>query len=128
MFPAEIPALRDEIGERLKILDRSPRPSFSFLIVCAQNFYMIGKDKSGTLWKVLKINRTEPTELNIREDSTTYSDQEGQDLLKRVHEGNRSTGGLRHVTKCYGIVGNTQISFFAGKIPATYFLFHGRVC
>ncbi|CAA6664591.1 unnamed protein product [Spirodela intermedia] len=69
------------------------------------NFYMIGMDKSRTLWKVLKIDRLEPSELNIREDSTTYSDRECQDLLKRIHEGNRATGGLRFVTNCYGIVG-----------------------
>ncbi|XP_078444255.1 phosphoinositide phosphatase SAC2-like [Wolffia australiana] len=69
------------------------------------NFYLIGTDKSGTLWKVLKIDRQEPSELSIREDSTTYSDRECRDLLKRVHEGNRSTGGLRFLTNCYGIVG-----------------------
>ncbi|XP_038985385.1 phosphoinositide phosphatase SAC3-like [Phoenix dactylifera] len=68
-------------------------------------FYMIGRDKSRTLWKVLTIDRLEPSELNIREDSTTYSESECQDLLRRIHEGNRSTGGLRFVTNCYGIVG-----------------------
>nr|XP_010917403.1 phosphoinositide phosphatase SAC3 isoform X1 [Elaeis guineensis] len=68
-------------------------------------FYMIGRDKSRTFWKVLKIDRLEPSELNIREDSTSYSECECQDLLRRIHEGNRSTGGLRFVTNCYGIVG-----------------------
>ncbi|MQL69127.1 hypothetical protein Taro_001434 [Colocasia esculenta] len=70
-----------------------------------QKFYMIGRDKRKTLWKVLKIDRLEPCELNIREDSTTYSASECRDLLKRIHEGNRSTGGLKFVTNCYGIVG-----------------------
>ncbi|URE48892.1 SAC domain containing protein [Musa troglodytarum] len=56
-------------------------------------------------WRVLKIDRLEPSELNIREDPTTYSASECYDLLKRVHEGNISTGGLRFVTKCYGIAG-----------------------
>ncbi|OVA08299.1 Synaptojanin [Macleaya cordata] len=68
-------------------------------------FYMIGRDKSRTQWRVLKIDRLEPFELNIREDSTTYSEGECSDLLKRIHEGNRSTGGLKFVTTCYGIVG-----------------------
>nr|XP_019708904.1 phosphoinositide phosphatase SAC2 [Elaeis guineensis] len=68
-------------------------------------FYMIGSDKGKTLWKVLKIDRLEPSELSIREDSTTYSESECRDLLRRIHEGNRSTGGLRFVTNCYGIVG-----------------------
>ncbi|KAG9457624.1 hypothetical protein H6P81_002132 [Aristolochia fimbriata] len=68
-------------------------------------FYMIGRNKSRTLWRVLKIDRLEPNELNIREDSTTYSQSECYDLLKRIHEGNRSTGGLKFVTTCYGIIG-----------------------
>ncbi|KAA8523369.1 hypothetical protein F0562_009792 [Nyssa sinensis] len=68
-------------------------------------FYMVGRDKSRTYWRVLKIDRSEPSELNIREDSTTYTENECSDLLKRIHEGNKSTGGLTFVTTCYGIVG-----------------------
>lgn len=69
------------------------------------NFYMIGRDKTRTYWRVLKIDRLEPSELNIREDSTTYTASECSELLKRIHEGNMSTGGLKFVTTCYGIVG-----------------------
>ncbi|KAM0952467.1 putative SAC domain, polyphosphoinositide phosphatase Fig4 [Dioscorea sansibarensis] len=69
------------------------------------NFYMVGRDKSRTLWRVLKIDRLELSELNIQEDPTTYSESECQELLKRIHEGNKSTGGLKFVTNCYGIVG-----------------------
>ncbi|KAK4565016.1 hypothetical protein RGQ29_006889 [Quercus rubra] len=69
------------------------------------NFYMIGRDKGRTYWRVLKIDRLDPCELNIREDSTTYTEGECSDLLRRIHEGNKSTGGLKFVTTCYGIVG-----------------------
>ncbi|RDX69196.1 Phosphoinositide phosphatase SAC3, partial [Mucuna pruriens] len=69
------------------------------------NFYMIGRDKSRTYWRVLKIDRLDPSELNVLEDSTTYTERECSDLLRRIHEGNRSTGGLKFVTTCYGIVG-----------------------
>ncbi|XP_048228080.1 phosphoinositide phosphatase SAC3 isoform X2 [Ricinus communis] len=68
-------------------------------------FYMIGRDKSRTYWRVLKIDRQDPSELNIREDSTTYTERECSDLLRRIHEGNKATGGLKFVTTCYGIVG-----------------------
>ncbi|KRH47683.1 hypothetical protein GLYMA_07G043900v4 [Glycine max] len=68
-------------------------------------FYMIGRDKNRTFWRVLKIDRLEPSELNIFEDSTLYSDIECCDLLRRIHEGNKSTGGLKFVTTCYGIIG-----------------------
>ncbi|GAV70974.1 Syja_N domain-containing protein [Cephalotus follicularis] len=69
------------------------------------NFYMIGRDKSRVYWRVLKIDRLDPSELNIREDSTTYTERECSDLLRRIHEGNFATGGLKFVTTCYGIVG-----------------------
>lgn len=68
-------------------------------------FYMIGRDKSRTYWRVLTIDRSEPFELNIHEDSTTYNESECSELLKRIHEGNKSIGGLKFVTTCYGIVG-----------------------
>jgi hypothetical protein len=54
---------------------------------------------------VLKIDRTESAELGIEEDPTSYMEDECQELLWRIHEGNRLTGGLKFVTKCYGIVG-----------------------
>ncbi|XP_062014740.1 phosphoinositide phosphatase SAC2-like [Rosa rugosa] len=75
------------------------------IIYLKSNFYMIGRDKSRTLWRVLKIDRLDPSELNILEDSTTYTDIECYDLLKRIHEGNKSMGGLKFITICYGIVG-----------------------
>ncbi|MBA0565410.1 hypothetical protein Golob_010287 [Gossypium lobatum] len=69
------------------------------------NFYMIGRDKNRTLWMVLKIDRLDPSELTVIEDSTAYSEIECFDLLRRIHEGNMSSGGLKFVTACYGIVG-----------------------
>ncbi|KAJ6792824.1 phosphoinositide phosphatase SAC2-like [Iris pallida] len=68
-------------------------------------FYMVGRNKSRTLWRILKIDRLEPSELDIHEDPTTYSASECHDVLTRVNEGNESTGGLKFVTSCYGIVG-----------------------
>ncbi|RCV46249.1 hypothetical protein SETIT_9G517300v2 [Setaria italica] len=68
-------------------------------------FYLIGRDKSRAHWRVLKIDRMECTELGVEEDPTIYTESECQELLWRIHEGNRLTGGLKFVTKCYGIVG-----------------------
>ncbi|XP_060172955.1 phosphoinositide phosphatase SAC2-like [Lycium barbarum] len=69
------------------------------------NFYMVGWDKTRAFWKVLKIDRLESSELIIHEDPTTYSEIECADLLNRIHEGNKSTGGLKLVSRCYGIIG-----------------------
>lgn len=66
---------------------------------------MIGWDNSKTIWKVLKIDRLESSELLIHEDPTIYSEREYLDLLSRIHEGNKSTGGLKFVCLCYGIIG-----------------------
>ncbi|KAJ9179451.1 hypothetical protein P3X46_011239 [Hevea brasiliensis] len=87
-----------------------PDPNSSYLqkfrlYETRSNFYIIGRDKNRTFWRVLKIDRLEPSELYILEDSTTYSESECCDLLRRIHEGNKSTGGLKFVTTCYGIVG-----------------------
>ena len=54
---------------------------------------------------MLKVDRLEPFELHMHEDLTTYSESECHDLLRRIHEGNRSTGGLEFVTDFYGIIG-----------------------
>lgn len=75
------------------------------LVNVKQNYYMIGRDKNRTFWRVLKIDRTEPCELNIVEDPTTYSEQECYELLRRIHEGNKAVGGLKLITVCYGIIG-----------------------
>lgn len=71
---------------------------------------MIGQDQSGAVKRVLKISRLEPSELNIIEDSTTYSEADCCELRKRLHDGNLSTGGLEFVTLCYGIVGKSLTS------------------
>eukprot|EP00250_Pteridium_aquilinum_P012963 c21049_g1_i3 orf=459-2759(+) len=70
-----------------------------------QRFYLIGRDKSKKIWKVLKIDRSEPFELNMSEDPVAYTQQERNDLLQRIADGNRATGGLNFVTKAYGIAG-----------------------
>ncbi len=70
-----------------------------------QRFYIVGKDKKCQHWQVLKIDRSEPSELNMLEDPVIYTQLECNKLMKRVDEGNKSTGGLTKVTKAYGIVG-----------------------
>ncbi|KAL5729842.1 Phosphoinositide phosphatase sac1 [Ranunculus cassubicifolius] len=68
-------------------------------------YYLIGSDRNKRFFRVLKIDRSEPSELNISEDPVVYSQQEVKNLLQRISEGNRSTGGLVFVAKVYGIAG-----------------------
>ncbi|KAM6563264.1 hypothetical protein CsatB_023262 [Cannabis sativa] len=68
-------------------------------------FYLIGSDRNKRFFRVLKIDRSEPSDLNLSEDPVVYSSQEIKNLLQRIAEGNRATGGLNFVTKVYGIAG-----------------------
>lgn len=64
---------------------------------------------------MLKIDRSEPSDLNISEDPVVYSPLEIKNLLQRISEGNRSIGGLTFVGKFYGIAG--LVSSFHGALP-----------
>ncbi|KAL5778854.1 hypothetical protein ACOSQ2_009591 [Xanthoceras sorbifolium] len=68
-------------------------------------FYLIGSDRNKRFFRVLKIDRSEPSDLNISEDPVVYSPQEIKSLLQRIAEGNRATGGLTFVAKVFGIAG-----------------------
>jgi hypothetical protein len=47
--------------------------------------------------RVLKIDRTDPTQLSVTEDGTTYDDAQLDLLLRMVQDGNKSQGGLEKV-------------------------------
>lgn len=68
-------------------------------------FYLIGSDRNKRFFRVLKIDRSEPSDLNISEDPVVYSPHEIKSLLQRIAEGNRATGGLTFVAKVFGIAG-----------------------
>ncbi|KAL8138321.1 hypothetical protein V2J09_004322 [Rumex salicifolius] len=70
-----------------------------------QRFYLIGSDRNKKFFRVLKIDRSEAAELNISEDPVVYSHQEVKNLLQRIAEGNRATGGLLLVAKVFGVAG-----------------------
>lgn len=60
---------------------------------------------------MLKIDRTEASALNVVEDPVIYTDAECKRLLTCIAEGNKPTGGLKLVTKAYGIVGKVHLLF-----------------
>ncbi|QCD89055.1 phosphoinositide phosphatase SAC1 [Vigna unguiculata] len=68
-------------------------------------FYLIGSDRNKRFFRVLKIDRSERSDLNISQDPVLYSPQEIKSLLQRIAEGNRATGGLTFVAKVFGIAG-----------------------
>jgi hypothetical protein len=86
----------------------------------SQRFYVIGSSREKRWFRVLKIDRSEPSELNVSEDPVWYSLQEVKSLLQRIDEGNRATGGLTFVTKAYGIAGPFPPSSFSDRYPAQF--------
>ena len=70
-----------------------------------QKFYILGTNTDKTLWRLLTIDRMEPSELNVDEDSTVHSQSDYLDLLKILDEDHKSTGGVKFVTNCFGIIG-----------------------
>jgi phosphatidylinositol 3,5-bisphosphate 5-phosphatase len=70
-----------------------------------QKFYILGTNTDKTLWRLVKIDRMEPSELNVDEECTVYSQGEYHDLLKVLDEDHKSTGGVKFVTNCFGIIG-----------------------
>ncbi|KAJ0087014.1 hypothetical protein Patl1_07169 [Pistacia atlantica] len=67
-------------------------------------FYLIGSDRNERFFRVLKIDRSEPSDLNISEHQVVYSPQEIKNLLQRIDEGNCATGGLNPVAKVFGCI------------------------
>nr|CAB3467343.1 unnamed protein product [Digitaria exilis] len=74
-------------------------------VAVALKFYILGTNTDKTLWRLLKIDRMEPSELNVDEDSTVHSQSDYIDRLKILDEDHRSTGGVKFVTNCFGIIG-----------------------
>ncbi|PWZ07771.1 Phosphoinositide phosphatase SAC2 [Zea mays] len=68
-------------------------------------FYILGTNSNKTIWRLLKIDRMEPSELNVDEDPTVHSQSDYLDMLKNLDEEHRSTGGVKFVTNCFGIIG-----------------------
>lgn len=65
-------------------------------------FYLVGSNNSQTRFRILKIDRTEPLEINVLDDKVEYNQLEIQDLLKRLECGNR---GPIHRGSAFGILG-----------------------
>ena len=89
-----------------------------------QNFYLIGRDKKKTFWRILKIDRTDPNELNLFEDPTRYTHEQIVELKKWISRGNQEYGGLRAETTCYGIIGTEELFLQA----LLFFFFSMFVC
>ena len=83
----------------------------------------VGEDS----YYVLKLDRTEPRELKIYDDGIVYSGSELDQLLKMIHDGNRSyaTRGVEQQQSAFGIVGGLQYHWMMAYYVSITFV---RVC
>lgn len=83
------------------------------ILPCLQRFYLMGSNNTLTRFRVLKIDRMEPTELIVVDDKREYTQDEIKDLVSMIDMGNRTrvggqrsnAGGVARVVSAFGIVG-----------------------
>ena len=75
--------------------DNLPTLSKFTLFETHTRFYITAT--SGDSHRVLKIDRSDPTELSLTEDATVYSTEQLDVLLRMVQDGNKGNGGLEKV-------------------------------
>lgn len=77
-------------------------------------FYLVASNNAQTRFRILKIDRTEPTELVLIDDKVEYNQKEIRTLLQMIDVGNRpkatrsyekGISGLHHRGSAFGIVG-----------------------
>lgn len=73
-------------------------------------YFLVGSNNRQTKFRVLKIDRMEPRELNVVDDQQVYSREEIQNLLSMIDVGNRNRQGslgtpFVPVASAFGIVG-----------------------
>ena len=74
-------------------------------------FYVVGSNNTQSSFRVLKIDRLDPKNLNISDDKTLYNNREIRDLLTMIDGGNMSKigqkigSGLIKTVSAFGIAG-----------------------
>ncbi|KAF7286543.1 hypothetical protein GWI33_004946 [Rhynchophorus ferrugineus] len=69
-------------------------------------YYLVGSNNTQTRFRVLKIDRTDPKDLEIIDDKVEYSPEEIHILVNMIESGNRKgSGGFSKVISAFGIVG-----------------------
>lgn len=74
-----------------------------------QRLYVVGRDESKVRWRILKIDRSEPSDLVLTEDPVCYDKRSCHKLIRELAEGNKGSGGLHLLAKAHGIVGESPL-------------------
>lgn len=91
--------------------DQGPEPimykmhQFS-LYETASRYYIVGADVTESRYRILKIDRmTESADLTMTDDKILYSQQEINQILDTIGDGNKGTGGIKLRCTTWGLLG-----------------------
>jgi len=68
-------------------------------------FYLVAYTSDKRAWRVLKLSRTEATEVEASEDPAELTERQAAALLRTIAEGNAPVGGLQLAARACGVVG-----------------------
>ncbi|XP_049849011.1 uncharacterized protein LOC126317078 [Schistocerca gregaria] len=69
------------------------------------SYCLVGWDVRKTSYRVLEVDRMPRDQLNLREHHKSYTRDEAVNFLKFLDVTSKSTGGLKRLTSCYGLLG-----------------------
>ncbi|KAK5121437.1 hypothetical protein LTR85_005270 [Meristemomyces frigidus] len=87
--------------------EQRPHRMFKFtLYETNARYWITGADITDRYFRLLRIDRTSPPgQIMLFEDETIYERREMNEVLASIHEGNRTTGGLRLKYNFWGLLG-----------------------
>lgn len=68
-------------------------------------FYIIASNASDSRHRIIKIDRTSQSDLQVVEDETDYSGKQMSAMLKMLDDGNKGSGGIGKDRLISGIAG-----------------------
>ena len=68
-------------------------------------YYLVGTDVQEKYFRLLKIDRTVPLQLNFSEDEVVYNKSQMHRLLDAIEDGNRSSGGMKLRCSPWAVLG-----------------------
>lgn len=69
-------------------------------------FYIVASNSSDSRHRIVKIDRTSQSDLQVVEDDTEYSGKQMSAVLKMLDDGNKGSGGIGRARVIFGIAGN----------------------
>lgn len=84
-----------------------------------QKFFIVGSNNNQTKFRILRLDRTEPYELNILDDGLEYNEKEVHQMLQYGIKTKNSSATLPKPLSAFGIVGKLLFTICNDKKEMT---------